>query len=366
MKFSIDPADLKEAVRFAQTAIAHHPLSPIMGGILLNVGNGRMTASGSDYSKVSTLTVPANSDEPIELLLRGDYLNKSAAKFKTKKDVMVTVEEKRVTLAQGGIKFTIPRMPVAEYPTDLVGAARPIGSINGEDFAKLIKQASVSASRDFTLAVLTAVHVVIGDNVQIMSTDRYRLSLGSADWDRSSEDTFEMSVDGEWIKEVAKTVAGDTELFVCTTDKGVTNRFGVTSGGYTTSVQLAAGEYPKIRQLFTNHAPEEAYRLNRDELISALDAVTVMLEQNSPVILENADCEMRIWSSSENGDSSVNVETDQDEPIKFGVNPTFLLEILRTMHSDEIVLSPHETKPMHIGAQGDRAEHLIMPVRLQN
>ena len=154
MKFSIEASDLKEAARFALSAIAKQPTSPIMGGILLTVSENSMTASGSDYEKVAAHTVPVTAESPIVLLVRGDYLNKLVAKFNTSKTVMVTVEEKRVTMSQGRLKFSIPRMDPDEYPTDLVGATQPIGHVNGESFAKMIRSGSASSLRTWlTLAI---------------------------------------------------------------------------------------------------------------------------------------------------------------------------------------------------------------------
>lgn len=364
MKFSIEASDLKEAARFALSAIAKHPTSPIMGGILLTVSENSMTASGSDYEKVAAHTVPVTAEAPIVLLVRGDYLNKLVAKFNTSKAVMVTVEEKRVTMSQGRLKFSIPRMDPDEYPTDLVGATQPIGHVNGESFAKMIRSGSVSVSNDYTLAILTSVRLELGAEIKAMSTDRYRLSFSNTDWEPVSETEYNVSVAGDWIREVAKTVAGETELFIGVSGHGEVNRFGVTSGPYTTSVSLAAGDYPKIRGLLANNRPMLKTRINRKQFIEAIDAVTVMLERNIPVIFENADCEMTIHSGGENGDSTVTVETDQDEAIKFGLNPSFLLDIVRSIDNDTVILSPDPTKPMWISAEGEDAEHLVMPVRL--
>ena len=69
MKFTIAPADLKEAIRFASTAVEGRPTSPIMAGVMLTASEQELSASGSDYSRVASLSVPAEVATPGKALL---------------------------------------------------------------------------------------------------------------------------------------------------------------------------------------------------------------------------------------------------------------------------------------------------------
>lgn len=364
MQFLVAPADLKEAVRFVLTAIAARPTSPIMAGVLLEVTENHLRASGSDYEKVATLTVPADGHETGEVLLNASLLGKAIAKFKSSKPVEVTVTAKLATVTQGKIKFSLNKMPTAEYPHDLVGKTREIGRVNGEEFAQLIRTSGVSMAKTDEVALLRHAHLELGEEIQLTSTDRYRLSLGSTAWMPDQEMQHSLTVNGEWIRSISKTIAGETILFVGEAKNGEVTRFGITSGDYTTSVPLNAGDYPKIRSLFKNNKAAVTHEIDRQEFIEALDAVSIMSDTNLPVLIENKDGLITISAGGEEGNSSTTVASSNDEAFKIGMNPANILDILRVIDSEKIVFAPNGPKAAWVGTQDGNAEHLVMPVRL--
>ncbi|MGP5524998.1 DNA polymerase III subunit beta [Glutamicibacter arilaitensis] len=365
MKFTIAPADLKEAVRFALTAMAARPTSPIMGGVLLTAADNELVASGSDYSRVASLGVPADIATPGETLLNGQLLGKAVGKFRSSKPVQVSVEGKEAHLAQGKVKFSLNVMPAEDYPRDLVGNAKPIGRVSGESFAHLIRNAGASIARDDTVEILTNARLELGQQIEVMSTDRYRLSLGEIDWEPAHEMQHSLTVDGDWIRSVGKTVAGETELFIGENpNSGEVNRFGITSGAYSTSVSLTAGDYPKIRSLFKNTERAHIHRFNRQELIEAIDAASVMLDPKVPVLFESAGGRTSISGGGDQGGSEVAVSSDDSEPFRIGVNPSNILDILRVTDSETISFAPNGPKPIWIAAEDGETNHLVMPVRL--
>ncbi|MGP5043528.1 DNA polymerase III subunit beta [Glutamicibacter ardleyensis] len=364
MKFLVSPADLKEAVRFALTAIAPRPTSPIMAGVLLEVTENHLRASGSDYDKVATLTVPADGHETGEVLLNASLLGKAIAKFKSSKPVEVTVTAKLATVTQGKIKFSLNKMPSAEYPHDLVGKTREIGRVNGEEFARIIRTGSVSMAKSDTVPLLRHARLELGEKIHLMSTDRYRLSFDSTDWMPGHEMNHAFTVNGEWIRSISKTIAGETIIFIGEADNGEVTRFGITSGDYTTSVPLIAGDYPKIRALFKNNEPSMTHQIDREEFIDALDAVSIMSDTNVPVLIENEGGLITIQAGGEEGDSSSTVASSNVEAFKIGINPANILDVLRATDSEQITFAPNGPKPVWVSAQDGNAEHLVMPVRL--
>jgi len=364
MKFMINPADLKEAVRFALTAMASRPTSPIMGGILLTVADAELIASGSDYEKVASITVDADVIQPGETLLNGQMLNKAISKFRSTKPVTVTVEDKKAHLEQGAIKFNISAMPAEEYPRDLVGNTRTVGTINGEQFAQLIRSASVSTDNGAAnLPVIECAHVELGQKLAVMSTDRYQLSLGETDWEPAEEMSLSLSVHGDWIQQVAKTIAGHTELFIGE-NNGEPTRFGVTSGAYSTSVSLTAGDYPKIRRLFTNNESNPCdYRTK--ELTDAISVAAALLDdKNSPVKFESEDGKTTISGGADESDSAATLTGTLEDTFKFAVNPQRILSVIRVTDSDTITITPNGNKAIWVTSPEGNTDHLVMPVRL--
>lgn len=367
MKISIEPADLKEAIRFALTAVDSRPTSPIMGGVLLNATEDQLTASGSNYISFASLKVPAQVDTPGEVLLNGVLLGQAVSKFKRKTPVLITVEGKRAHLSQGATKFELAIMPARDYPGDLNGNPELIGTINGEDLSRIIATTHESATSDEALPVLTGVNLALEETITATATDRYRIALDGTPWEPVKPISQQITVSANWLRVVGKTAAGETDLYL-SHDKDGPARFGIKTGEYLTSIALIQGDYPKVRPFFTNHGGER-YTVSRSDLIDATDAVSVMAERNVPVIIERDETGLTVSSGRDEGESSVTLETDNDEPFKIGMNPGFLMAALRALDSKEIIFevsfNPNGVaKPIHIAPTEGEAAFLVMPVRL--
>ena len=86
------------------------------------------------------------------------------------------------TVTCGSARFTLPTMPVEDYPAlpDLPAVA---GSVGSDEFAAAVASVAVAAGRDDTLPVLTGVRVEIdGDRMTMVATDRYRLAVRELRW----------------------------------------------------------------------------------------------------------------------------------------------------------------------------------------
>lgn len=362
MKFSIDPADLKEAVRFAQTAIAGRPAYPVLAGVLIEASGSRMLASGTDELRVARVHVPATVESEGSVLLHASSLAKAVSKLKSRTGVIIQEDGAKIRFAQGKMKFTLPKMPIEEYPQKIEGDLKVIGHVNGEAFSKLITSAEVATSKDDALPALGAVNLELSHEVAALGTDRYRLAMDTIEWEPIEECSHRLNVSSAWLKNVAKNIAGDTALLI-TQEKGLPNRIGIVSGNYSASSTVIAGDYPKIRALFTNRARDE-HLLDRQGLIDALDFVGVMSERNAPVRISGRDGVLTFEAGGAEGESTTELTSDCYEPFEIGLNPSLALDLLRVIDTEKIRFVPNGSKPIYITPIEGNTEYLLMPVRL--
>lgn len=360
MKLSISAPELKEAVRFALTAINKRHSSPIMTGMLLEAKNGELRAFGADYEAHAAVTVSAEVQAEGRLLVAGHLLAPIVAKMKSNKPVILSVAENSLIVAQGAMLFNLQLMPLEEYPENLDKPLPEIGHINGEDFSRIIHDVGEAASKDYALPELTAVCLTSGGSeLRAMTTDRYRLAMSAAAWDPADREERTLLVAADWIMSAAKSVAGGTTLH----SDG--SRFALTSGTYTTSTQLRSGKYPSVRGMFKNVGPE-AYRINRADFATAADAVSVMAEKMMPIKISNSEnAVLSLSASGDTGGGVAQVQTDNATPFEIGVNPSFINWAFRTLDAEQVIFTPNGGKPIHITTRDGAAEYLIMPVRLQ-
>src|SRR5262249_36850647 len=79
-----------------------------------------------------------------------------------------------VEITCGSARFTLPTMPVEDYPT-LPEMPETAGTVEAGPFAAAVAQVAVAAGRDDTLPMLTGVRVELeGEKLTLLATDRYR------------------------------------------------------------------------------------------------------------------------------------------------------------------------------------------------
>jgi len=362
MKISISAADLKEAVSYANTAINRRYASPIMTGMLLEADGGQLRAFGATFEAHASVSVPADVYAPGKVLVSGEMIGSVVPKLRGKKPVSIELEDGALTIAQGALKFCIAEMPIAEYPTDLEEPLPLVGGINGQDLAELVHAVENSASTDPAVPVLCGIQVMVGaDTLEAFATDKYRLAFSSAPWEPNGELAAAWVIPAEWLRSVAKTVAGDTQIHANA------ERIEIVSGHYRAGTQTIGGDYPKIRALFTNSSGI-VVNVNRGELAEAADAVSVIAERNTPIkVTSEGNDELTLAAGTGTSHGNATVTAEAPEPFVTAFNPGFLANALRALGSETVKATfPRQQQKPVLFENGRNTRILLMPVRLPN
>src|SRR6476469_3365490 len=246
MKFRVARDDLADAVAWVAKSLPTRPPVPVLGGILLEVQGSTLTVAGFDYEvstratlSVDTLETFPDTDEaadaPIERVLVSGRLLAEITRALPAKPVDLAVIGPKVSIVAGSARFTLPTMPVEDYPP-LPQMPDASGSVDSAEFAEAVAQTVIAAGRDDTLPMLTGVRVEIdGDRLTLAATDRFRLSVRELGWrpDRAN------------ISTAAKTLGGAKEVTVALGD----GLLGLDAGDRRTTVRLLDVEFVKYRSL---------------------------------------------------------------------------------------------------------------------
>jgi len=182
MKFRVERDVFAEAVAWAARSLPPRPPVPVLAGLLLEVGaDTGLALSSFDYEVSAHAQVDVSVAEPGKTLVSGRLLAEISRSLPAQ-PVDVAVEGARVVVSCGTARFTLPTLPVDDYPT-LPEMPAVAGTIGADVFAAAVSQVAVAAGRDDTLPVLTGVRIEIeGDRVTLAATDRYRLAVRELRW----------------------------------------------------------------------------------------------------------------------------------------------------------------------------------------
>ena len=186
MKFRVDRDVLADAVAWAARSLPVRPSVPVLSGLLIDASDDGLVLSTFDYETSARATLSAEVSDEGRALVSGRLLSDICRSLPAKPVEMV-LDGARVSLTCGSARFSLQTMPVEEYPS-LPAMPETTGSVSSDAFAQAVAQAVTAAGRDDMLPVLTGVRIEIaGENISLLATDRYRLSLRELAWRRSDQ-----------------------------------------------------------------------------------------------------------------------------------------------------------------------------------
>src|SRR5437762_7856284 len=246
MKFRVERDALADAVAWTAKSLPSRPSVPVLAGVLLRVSGGRLTVSGFDYEVSSQVSTDVQSDADGAALVSGRLLAE-ITKALPAKPVDVAAVGSHLELVCGSARFTLPTMPVEDYPT-LPEMPSTAGTVEAGVFAAAVAQVAVAAGRDDTLPLLTGVRVELeGSTMTLLATDRYRLAIKELQWRPDSSDaSLQALVPAKTLADTAKTLGplgGDVTVALTRggIGEGMIGFVGGGSGGAGTEGGTAGG-----------------------------------------------------------------------------------------------------------------------------
>jgi DNA polymerase-3 subunit beta len=374
VKFRVERDVLAEAVAWAARSLPARPPVPVLAGLLLTAQEGSLALSGFDYEVSARVELAAEVEEPGTVLVSGRLLNDISRNLPNR-PVEISTDGMRVSVVCGSSRFTLPTLPVDEYPA-LPQMPTATGTVSGEVFASAVSQAAVAAGRDDTLPVLTGVRVEIeGDKITLAATDRYRFAVRELMWKPEQADISAVAlVPAKTLQDIAKSLgSGDTVSIALASGGAGEGLIGFEGAGRRTTTRLLEGEFPKFRSLFPTEFSAVA-AIQTQPFLEALKRVSLVAERNTPVRLSFEQGVLTLEAGSgDDAQATERVEADlEGDDISIAFNPGYLEEGLKAIDSAYAQLSfTTSTKPAllsarpAVDAEADEAyQYLIMPVRL--
>jgi len=387
MKFRVERDVLADAAAWVARSLPARPPVPVLGGVLLEATSGasgdRLTLSGFDYETSARVELDATIGDPGRVLVSGRLLA-DITKALPAKPVDVVVDGARATISCGNSRFSLPTMPVEDYP-QLPAMPQPAGVVPGDVLAQAVQQVAVAAGRDDTLPMLTGIRLEIdASRLTLAATDRFRLAVRELEW--MPEDpglTTSVLIPARTLADVAKTLAGagPVELALSAGD----GMLGITGGGRRATTRLLDAEFPRFRQLIpTEHT--SAAVLESAALVEAIKRVQLVTDRVAQVRMEFGEDGLRLAAGGDEvGSAEEELPCELDgTPLVIAFNPSYLLDALGALHTAKARLTfttPNRpalmrpVPPPPVTAEGESAPdadveqesgylHLLMPVRL--
>ncbi len=373
MKFQVDRDLMADAVSWASRTLPSKSTQPLLTGLHIVASTDGLTLSGSDADVSARAHVDATVIETGTVLVPGRLLADITKSLPSSSTIDIAVEGSRAKITCGRSSFTIPTMPVAEYPP-LPTMPDASGTVSGSVLANAVSQVVIAASRDETLPAFTGIKVdVDGSTITLAATDRYRLAVRELQWSPASPslETHAL-VPAKFLSESAKSLATGEQVTLALT--GNESLVGIEGQGRQTTSRMLAADFPKYRTLLPTESTSIA-QINTHALIDAVKRVALVLEREIPVRVQFTKNEAIVrggGSTGELAEAEAFVEcalTGDDITIAF--NHQYLLDGLSAIDASTAVISMTTAiRPAVItgaadvdATPDDTFKYLLMPIR---
>jgi DNA polymerase III subunit beta len=375
MKFRVERDALADAVAWTAKSLPSRPSVPVLAGVMLRVSAGRLHVSGFDYEVSNQVDVEVQADADGATLVSGRLLAE-ITKALPAKPVEIAAVGSHLELVCGSARFTLPTMPVEDYPT-LPELPASAGRVDAAVFAAAVAQVAIAAGRDETLPMMTGVRLELsGTSLALLATDRYRLAIREISW---TPDDPELNVNAlvpaRTLADTAKTLGplgGEVTVALAGGGAGE-GMIGFVGGARRTTSRLLDGQsYPPVRSLFAPSYSSEA-RVSVSALAEVVKRVSLVAEKATPVRLSFSEDGLVVEAggTEEARASEAMDATFTGDAMTVAFNPQYLIEGLSALGAPIAVFSFNDPfKPAVITpADADGAvipgfRYLIMPIRV--
>lgn len=332
MKFVVDSAILTDSVNWVSRSLSTRPIMTALLGIVIDV-SGDVTLSASDLETSARSSFSAEIKEKGRVLVPGRLLAEISRALPNK-PVSFTLDGNRVLVTAGSAKFTLPTLPINEYP-NLPTMPETSGEIASDIFATAVNQVAVAAGRDDSLPTLTGIHVDINkETITLAATDRYRLAVREINWTPNNpEETTTALLRARTLADAARTISSTKNIsFAVAPNTSNERLIGFTTEQKSMTSRQLDGTFPPYRHLL----PSESIATAVVEVATLLDSVrrvALVTDKTVPLRLKFNNNSLQLEAGA--GDDAQATEEIQisytGEPIDIAFNPTFLTDGLNAL-----------------------------------
>ena len=381
MKLVCSQAELNASLQLVSRAVATRPTHPVLANVLLtaDAGTGRLSLTGFDLSLGIQTSLPAAVETSGAITLPAKMFGEIVARLATDSPISLSCPEgeEQLELTNLSGSYRMRGMPADDYPDlPLAQSGTPI-RFHAEALVKGLRATLFASSPDENKQLLTGVHLRLdGEGLECAATDGHRLAVQrlphavEAAAGPDGED-FAVTVPARSLRELERILSGRSsqEPLSLFCERG---QVVVLSADQVLTSRSLDGTYPNYRQLIPPSFQRRLV-LDRRAFIAALERVAVLADQHNNVVKISADpaagtATIRADAQDVGSGSESLAATIEGEAIEIAFNVRYLLDGLKAMASDQVVLQCNaSTTPAVLAPVGvDEAfTYLVMPVQIR-
>jgi DNA polymerase-3 subunit beta len=376
MKFSIAQTQLQEALQVVSSAVPTRTTLPVLSNILVEADETSVRLTATDLDLAITTKTQANVSLPGSLTVPAKKLLELVRKL-PREELRIDAKDLNLTIASKAGRFRFLCIRPDEFPATPTVPADAVITLDPDVLDRLVRRTVYAVSTDESRPALNGALMQVKDGeLRVVATDGHRLARATYKPDRSIAPSLKNDVilPLKALNALSRLIPGASGPVEISLSRNHA-RFGL--GGTTLITKLIEGPFPNYEQVIPMQNAKHL-RAGREGLAAALERVSVFsdsLTRQVKLSLKENQL-LLIVQTPDQGEATEELPVQYGaEDLDIGYNASYLLDILRTIETDEVEmqLNTPVTAGLVVPAGGAEPQAakgkedllcLVMPLRL--
>ena len=371
MKFKIFRSNFFKTLSHLQGIVDKKNSLPILSNILIEAKDNSLTLTSTDMDISIIEKIDCNVFEDGSTTINSQILYDIVRKINDNSEIeIISNDGKLLTLRADGSRFSLACLPKEDYPIiDQENSGNTI-KINSKIIFKLIDKTKFAISNEETRYFLNGLYFNITKDqsnsiLTLVGTDGHRLAKFSHNIEDNIDQVSGVIIPKKTIYELCKLLSEiDEDVYISISS----NKIVFTIENIIFISKLIDGSFPDYKRVIPKDN-SNILNINREILLSAVDRVSTIANEKSPVVkfklLKNILNLNTINNESSTASEDLKINYNGDE-IEIGFNSKYIMDIVNNLEDEEISINLKDNTSPIIALENSNSNlvYVLMPMRV--
>lgn len=365
MKLSVTRDQLHAGLGAVSATIPTKTTLPVLSNILLHAADGRLTMSGTDLDISVSVTVDAEISSPGSVTVPARKFAEMVREL-APAPVHVEADGVEIRIESGRSRFKLFGLAPEEFPSAPEIDFADGWKMDAGQLQELVARTSFAVSTEESRPILNGVLWQLRpDGAAMVATNGHRLAKMKIELAGTGAPEADLIIPPKALQQVQRLFDKQGEIEVAHSR----NHLAFRSESRLVYTRLIEGPYPNYEQVIPTDNDRIA-TANRDELAAAIRRMAVVASDQTHRVrmsFTNDKLSFRV-QTPDLGEAEEEMAVDyQGEPLEIGFNANYLLEVLKYMPDEDVILqfkAPERAATFLPASGAPDYLCLVMPLRL--
>lgn len=365
MKLSVTRDSLHSGLAAVSATIPTKTTLPVLSNILLVADDGKLSLSGTDLDISASVSIEAEVESGGSVTVPARKFAEIARELPAA-PVHIVTEGVEVRIESGRSRFKLFGLPPEEFPTFPDVDAGEAWTMQAENLHELIQRTSFAVSTEESRPILNGVLWQLREGTASMvATNGHRLARLTVPVEAGGAPEADLIVPPKALQQVERLFPKGGQIRVSRSQ----NHLAFRNDERAVYTRLIEGPYPNYQQVIPSDNDRKAIA-NRDNLAAAIRRMAVVASDQTHRVrmsFSSGNLAFRV-QTPDLGEAEEEMAVDYDgEPLEIGFNANYLLEVLRYMPEEDVLVemkAPERAATFMPASREIDYLCLVMPLRL--